>query len=328
VEKLMNGAISGLVRSLGDPHSMYISGDMFKQFMVATEGQFGGIGIVVGAKDELLIVVSPIEGTPGEAAGLKSGDRILKIDGEDTGGMPLDIAAGKIRGLKDTFVELEILTADGENKTLKIMRTNIKIKTVAGRKLADGMGYIRVTVFNEHTYDEIVGQLNKLTQEGVSGIVLDLRNNPGGLLDSSVKIAELFVPKGPVVSIAGRDGNKEVLYSNNPNPKYKLVVLVNEGSASASEIVAGALQDTGVGIVVGTTTYGKGSVQAVLGLDSDSAIKITVAEYYTPNGRTINGVGVKPDIELPRSEHNDNQLDKAIEVLREQMEKEKTKKAE
>lgn len=317
VDELMSGAISGLVRSLDDPHSMYMGGELYKQFMVETEGQFGGIGVVVSVKDDMITVVSSIEGTPGEAAGIKSGDRIIKIDGESTKDMPLDIAVGKIRGPKDTFVEIVLLRADGEEKTIKIMRTNIKLKSVAAEKLEDGMGYVRIRTFSENTYEEFVREMDKLDKEGVKGVVLDLRRNPGGLLDSSVKIAEYFVPKGPVVSIVGRDDNKEVLYSNNNAPKYKVVVLVDEGSASASEIVAGAIQDTKAGPVIGHVSYGKGSVQAIQRLDSESAVKITIAKYYTPSGREIDGVGVKPDIEISNSEWQDLQLDKAKEVLRE-----------
>jgi carboxyl-terminal processing protease len=296
---------------------------MLKQFLAATEGQFGGIGVVVGVKDAVITVVSPIEGTPGAAAGIRSGDRILKIDGEETGQMPLDVAANKIRGLKDTFVELEILTEDGENKTLKIMRANIKIQTVIARKIEDDIGYVRISMFNERTYEELLEQLRKLEEEGVRAVVLDLRNNPGGLLDSSVKVAGLFIPRGPVVSVVGRDGIKEVLYSDNPQPRYKkTVVLVNAGSASAAEIVAGAIQDSGLGKVVGGATYGKGSVQAVLGLDNDSAVKITIATYYTPSGRAINGVGLRPDVETPLSGPQDDQLATALELLRGELNKE------
>ena len=312
-EKLLSGAIGGLVRSLDDPHSIYMSGEVFSQFMMATEGQFGGIGVIVGGRNGVLTVVSPIEGTPGEAAGIKSGDRIVKIDGEETRDMPLDIAVSKIRGFKGTFVELELLTASNEEKTLKIMRAVIKVPTVSAKKLRDKIGYIRVAMFTEHTYEEFLSQLDKLGKEA-DGIVLDLRNNPGGLLDASVRLAEHFVPKGPIVSIVDRAGGKKILESANPNPKYKVAVLVNEGSASASEIVAGAVQDSKAGVIVGTTTYGKASVQGIFNLDKDSAIKLTVANYYTPAGRGINGVGITPDIDLPRTGQGDNQLDEAVEA--------------
>ncbi len=319
VEKLMNGAISGLVRSLDDPHSLYMDGKMFKQFLMETEGQFGGIGVIVGVKDNTLTVVAPVEGTPGETAGIKSGDKILKIDGEITKDMPLDIAVGKIRGPKDSAVELEILTTENVEKTVKIVRSNIKLKTVSGRKLEDGIGYIRISMFNEQTYADFAKQLETLDKDGMKGLVLDLRNNPGGLLDTCVQVAGLLVPKGPVVSIVGRDGSKEVRMSELAQPKYKIMVLVNQGSASASEIVAGAIQDTKVGKVIGTTTYGKGSVQAVLGLDGISALKLTTATYITPGGQKINGVGVKPDIELERAESWDNQLARAEGELAEEL---------
>jgi carboxyl-terminal processing protease len=284
--------------------------------MMVTEGEFGGIGVIVGGKNGVLTVVAPIEGTPGDAAGIKSGDRIVRIDGEETLNMPLDIAVGKIRGFKDTFVELELLTAADEEKTMKIKRTTIKVPTVKAEKIEGQIGYIRVSMFTEHTYEEFTDQLDKLAREGIKAIVLDLRGNPGGLLESSVRIAEQFVPKGPIVSVVDRNGAKKVLESTNENPQYQVAVLVNEGSASASEIVAGAVQDREAGVVIGTTTYGKASVQGVFGLGGDAAIKLTVANYYTPAGHGINGVGIKPDIEISREEGRDNQLDKAVEVLR------------
>lgn len=317
VDKLINGAIKGMVRSLDDPHSMYMDGEFFRQFVVETQGQFGGIGVVVGVKDNMITVVAPIEGTPGEAAGIKSGDKIIKIDGESTSDMPLGVAVGKIRGPKDTFVEIVFLRADGEEKTIKIMRTNIKLRSVKGEKLEDGMGYIRIRTFSENTYEEFTEEINKLDAQNVKGIVLDLRGNPGGLLESSVKVAEYFVPEGPVVSVVGRTGEPEIYYSGNKKPKYKVTVLVNEGSASASEIVAGAIQDTKAGMIIGKTSYGKGSVQAIMSLDSESAIKLTSANYYTPSGKVIDGVGVTPDIEVENSEYTDLQLEKAKEVLRE-----------
>ena len=318
-DTLISGAIDGMVKSLKDPHSMYMDGKILKQFMMETSGQFGGIGVIVGVKDNALTVVAPIEGTPGEAAGIKSGDKIIKIDGELTKDMPLDIAVNKIRGLKDTSVELVLIGEDGNEKTVKILRSDIKLKTVASRKLEDGIGYIRLTMFNEHSFEDFKSHLEQLDKQDIKGLVIDMRNNPGGLLDTCVKIAQLLVPKGPIVSIVAHDGSKEVFYSELAQPRYKIVVLVNNGSASASEILAGALQDTQAATVIGTNTYGKGSVQSIMRLDSDSAVKITYAKYFTPSGRVINGVGIKPDIELALAEDRDNQLEKAISVLREKL---------
>ncbi len=317
---LINGAISGMVNSLKDPHSAYLDGNTYKYFMSETEGEFGGVGIIVGVKDDVLTVVAPVEGTPGEIAGIKSGDKIIKINGELTKGMSINTAVSKIRGPKDTNVQLVLLTDTKEEKTVNLTRTNIKLKTVYSNKLQDDIGYIRITMFNEHTHEDFAKQLDTLEKEGVKSIVLDLRNNPGGILQSSVKVAEKLVPNGPIVSIVGRDGTKEIINSNNPNAKYKIAVLVNKGSASASEIVAGALQDTKVGTIIGTKTYGKGSVQAVIPVGNDSAIKLTGATYHTPSGRVINGVGIEPDIEVKLSEQIDNQLEKAIEILQKQNE--------
>ena len=317
-EKLINGAIDGMVKSTGDPHTVYMQGEMLRQFMTETEGNFGGVGIIVGSKDDTLTVVAPIEDTPGHAAGIKSGDKIITIDGEDTKGMPLDVAVNKIRGPKETTVSLGLLGEDGQKRTVEVVRSDIKLKTVYGRKIEDNIGYIRVTMFNKQTDEDFAAKLKEFDQENITKIVLDLRNNPGGLLDSCIAMARMIVPKGPIVSIVTKDGSKEVYSSDLVTPKYKFVVLVNQGSASASEIIAGALQDTKTGIILGKNTYGKGSVQTVMQLDADSALKLTFATYYTPNNNKINGVGVKPDVELELVEGEDNQLAKAISLLKEQ----------
>ena len=313
VNTLMEGAVRGMVRSMGDPHSIYLDGKMFRELQVETEGAFGGIGVVVGMKDNVLTVVSPIEGTPGDKAGIKSGDQILKIDGEDTKNLALDEAVAKIRGPKDTQVELTLRNAKGEVRAVILTRSTIQIKTVAGKMMRDDVGLIRIAMFNEHTAQEFAKKLGELEAEGMKSLVLDLRDNPGGLLDQAVLVSRYLVPKGPVVSVVMKDGSKEVHSSNLEKPKYPLVVLVNQGSASASEIVAGAVQDTQAGTLVGTKTYGKGSVQTVIRLDSDTAIKLTIAKYLTPAGRSINGIGIEPDVNLPLAENFDNQLLEAIE---------------
>lgn len=315
-EELIDGAIDGMVKSTGDPHTVYMRGEMLKQFLTETEGNFGGIGIIVGAKDDTLTVVAPIEGTPGYLAGIKSGDKIISIDGEDTKGMTLEVAVNKIRGPKDTTVSIGLIGEDGEKRTVEVVRSDIKLKTVYGHKIEDGIGYIRVTMFNKQTDEDFALQLKEFEKENITKIVLDLRNNPGGLLDSCVAIAKLIIPKGPIVSVVSRDGSKDVYYSELLEPKYEFAVLVNQGSASASEIITGALQDTKKGIVIGENTYGKGSVQTIILLDASSALKITFATYFTPNGNKINGIGVKPDIEIELSEGEDNQLAEAIKVLR------------
>ena len=314
VATLMEGAVRGMVRSMGDPHSIYLDGKMFKEFQVETEGAFGGVGIVVGMKDNVLTVISPVEGTPGEQAGIKSGDQILKIDGEDVKALALDEAVGKIRGAKGSQVALTLRNVKGEIRTVSLTRSTIQLKTVAGKMLRSDVGLIRIAMFNEHTGDDFVKKFNELEAAGMKSLVLDLRDNPGGLLDQAVIVSRQLVPKGPIVSVVMKDGSRETHTSNLEKPKFPLVVLVNQGSASASEIVAGAVQDTQSGTLVGTKTYGKGSVQTVIRLDSDTAIKLTIAKYLTPADRSINGVGIEPDIVLPLDEEVDNQLERAIEL--------------
>lgn len=317
-EKLMTGAIKGMVASLGDPHSVYMDAKMFKEFMIETEGSFGGVGIVVGIKDKMLTVVSPIEGTPGDKAGIKSGDRILKIDGQDTKDMTLDEAVNKIRGPEGSQVVLSIVRGDELPKDYTLIRSNIQIKTVSGKMLPGNIGYIRLAMFNENTANDFNRKYQEFEKEGMKGLVLDLRDNPGGLLDESVKVADKLVPKGPVVSVVTKDGHRDTYNSTLETVKYPLVVLVNGGSASASEIVAGAVQDTGAGTLVGTKTYGKGSVQTLVRLGSD-AVKLTIAKYLTPADRSINGVGIEPDVKVEygwRESGVDAQLNKAVEIIK------------
>ena len=320
MDTLMAGAVKGMVNSLGDPHSIYMDAKMYKEFMIETEGSFGGVGIVLGAKDKILTVVSPIEGTPSEKAGIKSGDQIAKIDGVDTKDMPLDEAVSKIRGPEGSTVTLSIRRGTEPLKDYMLTRSNIQIKTVSGKMLPDQIGYIRISMFNENTGSDLALKYKELEKEGMKAVVLDLRDNPGGLLQESVKVANLFVPKGPVVSVVTRDGQREVHSSTLEAIKYPVSVLVNGGSASASEIVAGAIQDTGSGTLVGVKTYGKGSVQTIMKLDG-GAIKLTIAKYLTPNDRSINGIGLEPDIkvEMAKDAGKDSQLDKAIEVVKGKM---------
>ncbi len=319
-EMLVQGAIQGMVKSLGDPHSLYMDEKMYKEFLLETNGSFGGIGVVIGVKDKMLTVVAPIEGTPGEKAGIKSGDQVLRIDGKDTKDMALDEAVGKIRGDEGTKVVLTVRRGDEEPKEYTLIRAKIEIKTVAGKMLPGDLGYIRISMFNEHTGADFDAKFRELEQAGMKGLVLDLRDNPGGLLDQSVKVAGKMVPKGPIVSVVTRDGQREVHSSTLQDAKYSVAVLVNGGSASASEIVAGALQDTGVGVLVGSKTYGKGSVQTIKPmLINGGAVKLTIAKYLTPKDRSINGVGIEPDIPVEGGKEagqNDLVLEKAIDVLK------------
>ncbi|HWR38625.1 MAG TPA: S41 family peptidase [Patescibacteria group bacterium] len=326
VETLAAGAVKGMVQSLGDPHSVYMDAKMYKEFMVETEGSFGGVGIVIGVKDKVLTVVSPIEGTPGEKAGIKSGDQILKIDGKDTKEMALDEAVGKIRGPEGTQVTLTIRRAEQEDREYALTRSNIQIKTVSGKMLPDDIGYIRIAMFNETTGKDLNQKYEELQKQGMKAVILDLRDNPGGLLEESVKVSGKFVPPGNVVTVIRRDGTRETHESKTNTPSLPLVVLINQGSASASEIVAGAVQDRGTGTLVGTKTYGKGSVQTLFPLGNSGAIKLTFAKYLTPNDRSINGIGIEPDekVELPEGaksktaadEFTDTQLNRAVEIIK------------
>jgi carboxyl-terminal processing protease len=300
-ETLMNGAIKGMVNSLNDPYSIYMDAKMYKEFRMETEGSFSGVGIVISVKDKQLTVVSPIEGTPGEKAGIRSGDQILKIDGKDTKELALDEAVGMIRGKEGTDVMLTLRR--GENvREVKLTRANIQIKTVSSRMLPEKIAVIRLSMFNEQTAGEFYKQYEAMEAQGMKATILDLRDNPGGLLDSSVRVSNKLVPKGPVVSVVPRDGEIEVHRSQLEKVKYPLVVLVNGGSASASEIVAGAVQDTGAGTLIGTKTFGKGSVQSIVKLTNDTAIKLTIAKYATPKNRFINGIGIEPDLKIENPE--------------------------
>ncbi|MHC1761189.1 MAG: S41 family peptidase [Negativicutes bacterium] len=320
--KLMNGSIKGLVSSLGDPYSVYMDPKMYSELILETKGSFGGVGIVLGVKDKLLTVVAPIEGTPAQAAGILSGDQIIRIDSQDTKDLALDEAVGKIRGAEGSKVTLTLQRAGQEPRDYILTRATIVLKSVSGKMLSDGVGYIRISMFSETTGKDFAQKIAELEEQGMRSLILDLRNNPGGLIDQSVKVAELLVPKGPVVSVIGKDGSRETFQATSEKASRPLIVLVNNGSASASEIVAGAIQDRGAGTLVGAKTFGKGSVQRLVPLDKDSALKITIAEYHTPKDRSIHGKGIVPDIvvEMPKDTDKDStkdpQLEKAVELLK------------
>ena len=320
---LMSGAIKGMVNSIGDPYSVYMDAAMYKELTIETKGSFGGVGIVLGSKDKKLTVVAPIEGTPSDKAGIMSGDQIIKIDGHDTQELAVDEAVKMIRGSEGSQVTLTINRAGQELKEYILIRSTIKMDTVNGKMLDNNIGYVRLSMFNENTGSDLSNKLQELEVQGMKGIILDLRNNPGGLLEESIKVASNFVPQGPIVSVVSKDGTKKTRFSTLEAIKYPLAVLVNGGSASASEIVAGAVQDTDAGTLIGTKTFGKGLVQTVLPLGDDSALKLTIAKYFTPNDRSINGIGLEPDIivEMPaiKEEGKDLQLEKAIDVLKEKL---------
>ena len=323
-KKLFEGAMHGLVESLDDPYSEYLNEEGFARLNEMTDGTFGGIGVVLGQRNKEFVVVSPMEGSPGAKAGIEAGDKILKVNDVDTKGRSLEDVVSTIRGKKGTNVKLLLEHKNGEQFTADIVRDDIKIKSVAGKMLPDSkIGYIRISMFNENTGEEFKKAYEKLEQEGMQATLLDLRHNPGGLLGECVKVANYIVPKGPVVSITDKKGKTQVYKSKLEKVKYPLAVLIDHGSASASEIVSGAVQDTKAGKLFGVKTYGKGCVQSVFHITADTGLKLTTAMYYTPSGRSIHKVGVEPDVEveLPEKAASDVQLKKAEEYLKEELEK-------
>lgn len=319
--KLIDGAIDGMVKSLNDPHSNYLSPKMYKTLMEQTEGSFAGIGVVMGMDNEQKIhIVSIMENSPGQKAGLQEGDEILAVDGVPVTQMAFDEVAAHVRGQAGTDVVLTIMR-DNANQDITITRDNIKLKTVGHKMLDNNIGYIQIVSFSEDTANEFNEAYNDLKNQGMKALVLDLRNNPGGLLTTCVEIAKKLVPKGEIVSIVDKQGNKETYSSSLEAPEYPLVVLINKNSASASEILSGAIQDTKAGTIIGNTSYGKGSVQTILPMFEDDAVKLTIAKYYTPSGRSIDGTGITPDIEINLDENatSDTQLDKALEILKAQL---------
>ena len=325
-KKLITHAISGMLSGL-DPHSAYLDADAFKELQVGTQGEFGGLGIEVGIEDGFIKVVSPIEDTPAARAGIKSGDLIIKIDEKPTKGLPLNEAVKLMRGKPKTQITLTI-SRKGENRPLviPIMRDVIRVQSVKSKVLEPGYGYVRITQFQEHTVENLVRHVDTLYKQGgaLKGLVLDLRNDPGGLLHGAVGVSAAFLPpKVLVTSTDGRTEDAKRRYVASPEDYLRgtrddylqklpgavksvpMVVLVNGGSASASEIVAGALQDHKRAVVMGTQTFGKGSVQSILPLTSNSAIKLTTARYYTPAGRSIQAKGITPDFLVEETPEGD-----------------------
>lgn len=299
LQEIVNKALKGLMQEL-DAHSTYMDKKYFKEMQIQTNGEFGGLGITVGMRDGALTVISPIDDTPAYNAGVKSEDIILKIDDKSTLNMTLDEAVGLMRGKPKTAIELTVVRKE-ETKPLriKIIRDIIKIQSVYAKKIEDDILYLRVTSFDKKVVEGLTKAIKN--DDTHKGIILDLRNNPGGLLTQAIGVTDMFVDKGVIVSQKGRDEEKEEKYNanySNTLSTLPLVTLVNGGSASASEIVAGALQDHKRSIIVGQKTFGKGSVQVVLPITQDKSegIKLTIAKYYLPSGRTIQAKGVTPDI--------------------------------
>ena len=298
---LIRGAINGMIRTL-DPHSSFMTPELYKELEVETQGQFGGIGIEITILKDILTVVSPIEDTPAFNAGVKSGDQIIKIDGKSTKDITIMEAVKKLRGPKDTKVTITIMRENmSKPKDIVLTRAIIQIKSIKSKIFEDNIGYIRIASFNERTADDLRKALREISEKlkPMKGLVLDLRNDPGGLLIQAIEVSDMFLKSGVIVSTRGRTKNMETkaMAKNNGNEiSCPIVVLVNEGTASAAEIVAGALQDNGRALIIGTQTFGKASVQTVISLEDGSALKLTTARYYTPKGRSIQAEGIKPDI--------------------------------
>ncbi|MFJ2334633.1 S41 family peptidase [Pseudomonas helleri] len=304
---LLENAIKGMLSNL-DPHSAYLGPEDFAELQESTSGEFGGLGIEVGSEDGNIKIVSPIDDTPASKAGIQAGDFIVKINGQPTNGLTMTEAVDKMRGKVGQKITLTLVRNGGAPFDVTLTRANIQVKSVKAQLLEDGYGYIRITQFQVKTGEEVAAALAKLRKENgnkkLKGIILDLRNNPGGVLQSAVEVVDHFIKKGLIVYTKGRLPNSELRFSatgKDLSEAVPLVVLINGGSASASEIVAGALQDQKRGVVMGTPSFGKGSVQTVLPLNNDRALKITTALYYTPNGRSIQAQGIVPDIEVNRA---------------------------
>lgn len=348
--KLVQGAIRGMLRTL-DPHSSFMPPEVYREMQIETEGRFGGLGIEITIRDDILTVVSPIEGTPAFRAGIEPGDQIVKVDGESTKDMSLVDAVKKLRGPEGSAVTISILRKDfAEPKDFTLTRAVIQIKSVRWKKLPDDIGYIKLRSFQKTTADELADALQDLEEQHVRALVLDLRNNPGGLLEQAITVSDEFLEPGKLIvytkgRLAGQN-MKGFSKSERAHTTPFMVILINEGSASASEIVAGALQDLGRATVMGTQSFGKGSVQTIIPLSDGSGLRLTTAKYFTPKGREIQGKGITPDViveeaKIPQAEDeqgkstpprnrrqialpgddlsDDLQLQKAVDFLKEQV---------
>jgi len=319
-KEMIEKAIQGMVHSL-DPHSSLLPPDDFKELQLDTQGEFNGIGVSITMRNGFVTVVSPIEGTPAYKAGIKAGDIIVKVDGKPT--MELRHAVKMIRGPKGTEVVVTI-KREGVNEPtdIKLIRDVIPVESVRSIVLKPGYGYSWITNFRDNTTEDMVTELKRLESGKIplKGLILDLRDNPGGLLNQSIKISDLFLEKGQILSIKGRLKKNMAVFKAKPDRKwrnYPIIVLINNGSASASEIVAGALQDQKRALILGTTSFGKGSIQSVEKLRNDYGLKLTIARYYTPNGRSIQAKGIVPDILLEHSTTDDKDVKIISKVIRE-----------
>ncbi|WP_294796133.1 S41 family peptidase [uncultured Fenollaria sp.] len=328
---VLMGMLKGAVSSLNDPYSYYMTEDEYKKFNEETDGEFAGLGIYVSGSidDNLITIVSPMKGTPADRAGLKTDDKIIKINGEDFTADKLDDAVKIMRGKPGEKVKITILRRDKNGKAqfldFDIVREIIKVQTVSSKLLKDNIGYINISGFDTPTYNDFNKQYKELKKQGMTKLILDLRNNPGGLLTTSTQVVNTFLDGGLIMYTLDKQNNKETINATKGADDIKIVVLVNKGSASASEIVAGALKDRKRATIVGTQTFGKGIVQTVYNMPDGEGLKLTTSAYYTPSGVNIHGKGISPDVKVELNEEvktisidnlgKDNQIQKAIEIL-------------
>jgi len=329
--KMVEGAIKGMVSGLDDPYTVFMNKKEFDELKTSTEGSFTGVGIYIGDKDGKIVVVAPIEDSPAEKAGIKSGDIIIRVNDQEVSAKESDKAVSMMKGKAGTKVKITIYREGVGEKDIEVTREKIVFKTVKSEMLPDNIAYIRITTFDENTSKAFISALDDMKSKGMKGLILDLRDNPGGLLDECKVVADKLIGKGTIVYTLDKDGKKEVLESDEDKINVPLVILTNGGTASASEIVSGAVRDHKAGTLIGTTTFGKGLVQTVIPLIDGTGIKVTTARYYTPSGECIQKKGIKPDIEVPLPDNlkdkpivelnraEDVQLQKAIEVIKTKM---------
>lgn len=316
-KNLIDGAVKGLFEGLNDPYSQYLNKKEFEDLMEYTKGSYSGIGVIVTpGEDGLITVVSPIEDTPGYKAGLKAGDKIVKVNGKDVTAKEMDKAISMMKGQAGTDVTITLIRDNKKPFDVTLKREEIRLKTVKSQVLENDIGYIRITTFDEKTASEFKQNLNDLKAKNIKGLIIDLRDNPGGLLDQCKEIADELLGKATIVYTKDNKGKKEYLKSDGKQIDIPLTVLVNKGSASASEILSGAIRDNKAGTLIGTTTFGKGLVQRVKPLKDGSGFKLTIAQYFTPSGEYIHGKGIKPHIVVEKVE---DQLPKAVEYIKGQI---------
>lgn len=321
-QKLMNNAIDGMVKTL-DPYSTYLTPERFRELEIGTSGEFGGVGMEVSEEKGALTVITPIEGSPADKAGIKPRDQIIAIEGKSTQGMVVQEAVKLLRGPMGTPVKFTIRREGvAEPKVFTLIREKIVVRSVKSKLLDNGIGYVRLSQFQDHSSQELrdaIKGLEARNGKDLSGLVFDLRNNPGGLLTEAIDIVDQFIDSGLIVSVKGRTQEQTREYYATKNGTFlafPVVILVNDGSASASEVVAEAMQDSKRAVILGTKTFGKGSVQTIIKLDDGSGLKLTTAKFYAPSGRSINEVGVTPDIKVENTGDHDKQLESAVNILK------------